>query len=1025
MANEVKISFYGVLSAVVVAAILALAGGASWAAENVSFQKSLLQGENVVQPTSLQFGPDGRLYVAQQNGAIYAYTVARNGPNSYSVTATETITSVQSIPNHNDDGTLNTSWKTRQVTGIVVTGTAANPVIYASSSDPRIGAGSTGTDKNLDTNSGIVSRLTWDGSKWNKVDLVRGLPRSEENHAVNGMQLDKATNTLYLAIGGNTNHGAPSTNFALLPEYALSAAILKIDLGAIGNTTYDLPTLDDETRAGNPDASDPFGGNDGKNQAKLVPGGPVQVYASGFRNPYDVLISESGKMYTIDNSGNAGWGDVPINEGPGGTCTNEVHEPGTTDLDTLHLLSPGYYGGHPNPTRGNKANTFNSTNPQSPVSTANPIECDYRAPGAEKGDLTSFNVSTNGLAEYTASNFSDAMKGNLLAAGYNNNTIYRMTLNSTGSAVVTKTALFQEVGSQPLDVTAQGDAGSFPGTIWVAERSAGNIEVFEPGDGTSCNAADDPNLDSDGDGFDNADEIDNGTNPCSAADRPSDVDNDGTSDLNDPDDDNDSLPDTSDPFAVDADNGKTTNLPVSYTWDNDAPDPGGLLNLGFTGLMTNKSANYRTLYDPANMTAGGAAGVTTIDKIPDGEAYQAKNSQKYGLQFGVNATASTGKFAAHTRIAAPFAGLVPQNYQSMGLFFGNGDQDNYVKLVTAANNGAGGVEFGKEVAGVWTGRPKVAVSMPGPDAVDLYLTIDPAANTVQPSYSVITNGVAGPRTNVGGTMSIPANWFGGTNGLAVGIISTSAGAGPEFPATWDFIEVVPDNTDTTAPVLKTPVQSLVGNTTVGTSTVPVKLSWSATDSESGVARYELQQSEDGAPYTAVALPSETATTTNVSLQPGKSYRFQVRAQDQAGNWSGWKPGPKFRVDVLQESDGAIGYTGVWNAESLSDALGGGVKYASASGDSAKLTFNGGLNVGWVTPKGANRGIAELWVDGVNTSTRDMYSSTAQPRKMYFTKNSLKATQQHTLEVKVLGTKNAKSSGTRVDVDGFVVLTSVP
>src|SRR6185436_5489872 len=113
-----------------------------------------------------------------------------------------------------------------------------------------------------------------------------GLPRSEENHSSNGLALDPATNTLYIAQGGHTNMGAPSHNFAMLPEYALSAAILSVNLNAIGNTTYDLPTLDDETRPGVNDSNDPFGGNDGKNQAKLVPGGPVQVYSSGFRNPY-------------------------------------------------------------------------------------------------------------------------------------------------------------------------------------------------------------------------------------------------------------------------------------------------------------------------------------------------------------------------------------------------------------------------------------------------------------------------------------------------------------------------------------------------------------------------------------------------------------------------------------------------------------------------------------------------------------------------------------------------------------------
>ena len=42
-------------------------------------------------PTTLQFGPDGRLYVAQQNGVIKAYTVPRTAANNYAVTATETI----------------------------------------------------------------------------------------------------------------------------------------------------------------------------------------------------------------------------------------------------------------------------------------------------------------------------------------------------------------------------------------------------------------------------------------------------------------------------------------------------------------------------------------------------------------------------------------------------------------------------------------------------------------------------------------------------------------------------------------------------------------------------------------------------------------------------------------------------------------------------------------------------------------------------------------------------------------------
>ena len=111
-------------------------------------------------------------------------------------------------------------------------GTATNPIIYASSSDVRIGGGG-GSDTGLDTNSGILSRLTYDGTSWSKVDLIRGLPRSEENHATNGIQYDAIKNVLIVAQGGNTNAGAPSANFDHLCEYALSSAILEIDLAML------------------------------------------------------------------------------------------------------------------------------------------------------------------------------------------------------------------------------------------------------------------------------------------------------------------------------------------------------------------------------------------------------------------------------------------------------------------------------------------------------------------------------------------------------------------------------------------------------------------------------------------------------------------------------------------------------------------------------------------------------------------------------------------------------------------------
>ncbi|HEV8198930.1 MAG TPA: malectin domain-containing carbohydrate-binding protein [Candidatus Polarisedimenticolia bacterium] len=770
-----------------VAAVLLAAPAA---AQTISFGKSTLQGTALTSPTSLQFGPDGRLYVTQQNGTILIYTITRNAPNSYVVSATQTITSIRDIPNHDDNGPLNGSITGREVTGILVVGTAANPVIYVASSDPRIGAGGSGTDSNLDTNSGILSRLTWNGSTWVKLDLVRGLPRSEENHASNGLVLINSGATLLIAQGGNTNMGAPSNNFALLPEYALSAAILSVNLTAIGNTTYDLPTLDDplaSRNTGTPgvDLNDPFGGNDGANQAKLVAGGPVQVYSPGYRNPYDLVVTRAGRLYTVDNGPNSGWGDVPAGEG-GTTCTNATREPGVTQSDQLHYVTgQGFYAGHPNPTRANTANTFNG---QSPVSSSNSVECDYRNPGAQDGALATFAYSTNGLAEYTANNFAGVMDGNLLAASFENS-IYRIVLSANGATATSVTTLFSSVGNTPLDVWTQGNAGPFPGSIWVADYGINGIVVYEPADFVSCTGADNAALDEDGDGFSNADEIDNGTNPCSAGDVPPDWDGDHLSNLNDPDDDNDGLPDTSDKFALDPQNGATTSLPLLLTWDNDAPNPGGLLHLGFTGLMSNGTSNYESLFNAGAMTAGGAAGVVTVDAATEGDADGALNTQQFGFQVGVHVTAATGIFTAHTRILAPFAGLTPADFQSMGLFIGTGDQDHYAKVVVMANGGAGGVQFGKEDGGPLVARTPTGITLPGPDWIDLYLTIDPVALAVTPVFIATINNVPGPVESLGGPATLPASWLAGPQGLAVGIISTSRGPAPPFPVTWDFLKV--------------------------------------------------------------------------------------------------------------------------------------------------------------------------------------------------------------------------------------------
>ena len=768
---------------------------------SVSFGASeLAGGPNIDNPTSLQFGPDGRLYVAERFGQIHVLNVTRDGPNDYQVTASETITSVAGLPNHDDQGNYEPGVDGREVTGLVVGGTADNPVLYVGSSDPRVGGGSSGEDTNLDTNSGVVSRLTPTGSGWEQELLVRGLPRSGENHAINGLELDESTNTLYVAAGGNTNQGAISNNFAYVPEYALSTAILEIDLDQIdtnygvkdaANTDasylYDLPTLNG--------TDTPFGGQNGRNMAKLVAGGPVSIYSSGYRNSYDVTLSADGQLYTVDNGPNGGWGDVPVGEGSTGACTNEPNEPGDTLEDHLHLATEGSYGGHPNPTRGNPdgAGLYDENGTKvGNVSGAvydgydNPIECEYQGP-TEDGSMTSFSASTNGLDEYTASNFDGSMQGDLLTASFDGN-VYRVQLDSAGDSVTNKTAQFSSGLSTPLDVTTQGDDQVFNGTVWVADFGGDDIDVFEPADtgggDTSCDTSD-PDGDADGDGYTNADEIDAGTDPCSAASTPSDYDGDNVSNTNDDDDDNDGLLDTEDPFAVDPDNGLSTDLPVEYDFSRDSV-PDSLEGLGFTGLMTN-GQDYQDLYVPGDTVFGGANPALTVEKVKPGDAVNSQNSQQHAYQFGV--VAPDEPFTIH----APVTGYPenPQNYQGAGIQLGTGDQDNYLKLVVAANGGTGGLQFAKETGGNFD-----TISQPDDPAVteagvvtDLYLTVYPSNETVVASYTVDD----GTEATVGKT-TIPSGWIdNGDQGLAVGVIASSYKA-DGFAVTWNDLEVTAANT---------------------------------------------------------------------------------------------------------------------------------------------------------------------------------------------------------------------------------------
>lgn len=867
-------------------------------AQEISFGSSGLLGETINNPTSLDFGPDGKLYVSQQDGTIWRFTIERDnaapGEGQYSAINTETINHVKlNTPNHTDDG-LATTIQIRQITGILATGTAENPILYVTSSDNLIGGGGSGNDKNLDTNSGVLSKLTYNDGSWDKVDLIRGLPRCEENHSINGLDIFEKNGDTYMLVqqGGHANKGAPSNNFVGTPEYLLSGSILIVNLTQLENMpiytdprsntefVYDLPTLNDPNREDitnthpsfpyaldHPlynttiDLGDPFGGDDGLNQAFAEPNGPVQVFSPGYRNAYDIVITENGNVYTFDNGPNTGWGGLPLiydkednlkgdessttyNPEDGDYVKNEMNEVGSTGHgDTLHYVGTiedpngTYYGGHPNPIAAfpSRADLITYKNIDGSWQETARYELENTLEGVSGYFNTSFSIdnfpddtrlgkyladsldsdeinildiinsSTNGMCEYTASNFEGALKGSLLAASFNG-AITRYKMNASGDNYTEKETLFSGFGATPLDVIALPDSHPYAGTVWAATYGADNITIFEPSDVTCLSEDDidfDPSADYDNDGYSNQDEIDNNTNFCSGGSTPKDNDADFISDLNDTDDDNDGITDVNDAFAIDPENGLSTQLPILYSFFNN--DPGtGFFGLGFTGLMLDPTGNtdYLTQFDEENLSFGGAAGKASIDLVTSGEAYRSYNNQDNAFQFGVNVDTNSNPFTIQTRLESPFFGIngvgtTPVNYQSAGMFIGNGDQDNYLKFVlqngTYSSDTTYGVQVLLENNGSITSTQKYNIeNIISGNAIDFYVSVNPALNQAQPYLSI--NGGASI-TTIGDPIILPSNFLDATDsqGMAVGILSTSIGStAVPYSAIWDYFTITED-----------------------------------------------------------------------------------------------------------------------------------------------------------------------------------------------------------------------------------------
>jgi hypothetical protein len=228
--------------------------------------------------------------------------------------------------------------------------------------------------------------------------------------------------------------------------------------------------------------------------------------------------------------------------------------------------------------------------------------------------------------------------------------------------------------------------------------------------------------------------------------------------------------------------------------------------------------------------------------------------------------------------------------------------------------------------------------------------------------------------------------------------------------------------DVTPPAVGAPELRFVAGTAIAATEprIPVRVSFTAIDATSGLARTTLERRRDAADWTAVDLGGATGTAATLRLPDDQAvtWRFRARARDVAGGWSAYSPSGPTAVQSIQDGAGAWTWTGAWTTRAAADAFGRSMRTADAAASTASITVNG-RQIALVAPRGPGLGIAQISLDGAAVATVDLYAPDPAPRRIVW--QSPLDDGDHLLDVVVTGDANPAASGTRIAVDAVLSL----
>ena len=126
--------------------------------------------------------------------------------------------------------------------------------------------------------------------------------------------------------------------------------------------------------------------------------------------------------------------------------------------------------------------------------------------------------------------------------------------------------------------------------------------------------------------------------------------------------------------------------------------------------------------------------------------------------------------------------------------------------------------------------------------------------------------------------------------------------------------------------------------------------------------------------------------------------------------------------LVQQDNAGLAYIGTWKKTTAASTSQGSFVYCDDADASVTLSFSG-TELVWIARTGPSYGQAKVTVDGGEGSTVDLYSVATKSQVKVWDSGMLEMG-SHTIMVERLGTKNADSKGTSINVDAFDVTGSL-